>query len=201
MASLGTLLGTMGRCRGFLAAKSVMPCPSLRQVVRVFSTSLRGIGPCLFWGLVFVRRPWLARGGAGESFRSRPPGRCPSSYSEAIDYIDRQTGGRRWGATGRGGQVGHSTFDGTEYHRHYPAVPAGRHLASSLNFLEEATRDRHHSRIVGAGGIGMIIIERFRAQLYDQVAFVVLNVLVLIFAIDWLSKRVRVWAIGEKHDA
>jgi phosphonate transport system permease protein len=51
---------------------------------------------------------------------------------------------------------------------------------------------------VGAGGIGMILIERFRAQLYDQVFFVVLNVLVLIFIIDWLSKRIRLWAIGEK---
>ena len=44
----------------------------------------------------------------------------------------------------------------------------------------------------------MILIERFRAQLYDQVFFVVLNVLVLIFVIDWLSKRIRLWAIGEK---
>lgn len=26
----------------------------------------------------------------------------------------------------------------------------------------------------------------------------VLNVLVLIFVIDWLSKRIRLWVIGEK---
>jgi uncharacterized membrane protein len=32
------------------------------------------------------------------------------------------------------------------------------------------------------------------------VAFVVLNVLVLIFAIDWLSKRMRLWAIGEQGE-
>jgi phosphonate transport system permease protein len=54
--------------------------------------------------------------------------------------------------------------------------------------------------IVGAGGIGMIIIERFRASLFDQVAFVVLNVLVIIFAIDWLSKRIRLWAVGTKSE-
>ena len=44
----------------------------------------------------------------------------------------------------------------------------------------------------------MILIERFRAGLYDQVVFVVLNVLLLIFFIDWLSKKIRFWAIGEK---
>jgi len=74
-------------------------------------------------------------------------------------------------------------------------------ISQSLYFLESNTRSATILGIVGAGGIGMIIIERFRASLYDQVAFVVLNVLVLIFAIDWLSKRVRLWAIGEKHDA
>jgi phosphonate transport system permease protein len=44
----------------------------------------------------------------------------------------------------------------------------------------------------------MILNQRFRAQHYDQVYLVVLNVLVLIFIIDWLSKRIRLWAIGEK---
>lgn len=45
--------------------------------------------------------------------------------------------------------------------------------------------------IFGAGGIGVIIIERLRASLYDQVAFVVLNVLVVIFVLDGVSTRVR----------
>jgi phosphonate ABC transporter permease subunit PhnE len=71
-------------------------------------------------------------------------------------------------------------------------------ISQSLYFWESNTRSATILGIVGAGGIGMILIERFRASLYDQVAFVVLNVLVIIFAIDWLSKRIRLWAIGEK---
>ena len=39
-------------------------------------------------------------------------------------------------------------------------------------------------------------IERFRATLYDQVAFVVLNVLLVVAIIDWLSGRLRSTLIG-----
>jgi phosphonate transport system permease protein len=77
-----------------------------------------------------------------------------------------------------------------------PVLPV--FISQSLYFWESNTRSATILGIVGAGGIGMIIIERFRAGLYDQVAFVVLNILVLIFAIDWLSKRIRLWEVGEK---
>ena len=39
-------------------------------------------------------------------------------------------------------------------------------------------------------------IERFRATLYDRVAFVVLNVLLVVAIIDWLSGRLRATLIG-----
>jgi hypothetical protein len=44
----------------------------------------------------------------------------------------------------------------------------------------------------------MIIIERFRAGLFDQVAFVVLNVLVVIAVIDYGSGLIRKRFIGER---
>ena len=50
---------------------------------------------------------------------------------------------------------------------------------------------------VGAGGIGMIIIERFRAGLFDQLAFVVVNVLIVIAIIDYGSGLIRKRFIGE----
>ena len=70
-------------------------------------------------------------------------------------------------------------------------------ISQSLYFFESSTRSATILGLVGAGGIGMIIIERFRANLFDQVAFVVLNVLVCIFVIDWLSKKIRARLIGE----
>jgi phosphonate transport system permease protein len=192
MAFLGTLLGTLGALVvGFLAAKNVMPFAVVRQIVRRILDVLRGIDQ-LVWGLVFVRAVGLGPLAGVLAIFVSDLGTLSKLYSEAIENIDRkQVEGVR--ATGAG-QLGIIRYG------YIPQVlPV--FISQSLYFLESNTRSATILGIVGAGGIGMIIIERFRASLYDQVAFVVLNVLVLIFAIDWLSKRVRLWVIGEKHDA
>lgn len=191
MAFLGTLLGTLGSLFvGFLAAKNVMPFAVVRQIVRRILDVLRGIDQ-LVWGLVFVRAVGLGPLAGVLAIFVSDLGTLSKLYSEAIENIDRkQVEGVR--ATGAG-QLGIIRYG------YLPQVlPV--FISQSLYFLESNTRSATILGIVGAGGIGMIIIERFRASLYDQVAFVVLNVLVLIFAIDWLSKRIRLWAIGEKHD-
>lgn len=191
MAFLGTLLGTLGALVfGFLAARNVMPVRIVRQAVRRFLDILRGIDQ-LVWGLVFVRAVGLGPLAGVLAIFVSDIGTLSKLYSEAIENIDRkQVDGVK--ATGAGPL-------GIIRYGYIPQVlPV--FLSQSLYFLESNTRSATILGIVGAGGIGMIIIERFRAQLYDQVAFVVLNVLVLIFAIDWMSKRVRLWAIGEKHD-
>lgn len=192
MAFLGTLLGTLGALVvGFLAAKNVMPFAVVRQIVRRILDVLRGIDQ-LVWGLVFVRAVGLGPLAGVLAIFVSDLGTLSKLYSEAIENIDRKQveGVKATGAS----QLGVIRYG------YIPQVlPV--FISQSLYFLESNTRSATILGIVGAGGIGMIIIERFRASLYDQVAFVVLNVLVLIFAIDWLSKRVRLWSIGEKHDA
>ncbi len=191
MAFLGTLLGTIGALGvGFLAARNVMPVTLVRQIVRRILDVLRGIDS-LVWGLVFVRAVGLGPLAGVLAIFISDLGTLSKLYSEAIENIDRkQVEGVK--ATGAGPL-------GVIRYGYIPQVlPV--FISQSLYFLESNTRSATILGIVGAGGIGMIIIERFRAGLYDQVAFVVLNVLVLIFAIDWMSKRVRLWAIGEKHE-
>lgn len=190
MAFLGTLLGTLGSLVvGFLAAKNVMPFGIIRQIVRRFLDILRGIDQ-LVWGLVFVRAVGLGPLAGVLAIFVSDLGTLSKLYSEAIENIDRkQVEGIR--ATGAG------PLAVIRYGYIPQVLPV--FISQSLYFLESNTRSATILGIVGAGGIGMIIIERFRASLYDQVAFVVLNVLVLIFAIDWLSKRVRLWAIGESR--
>jgi len=189
MAFLGTLLGTIGSLIiGFLAAKNVNPSGILRQVVRRFLDILRGIDQ-LVWGLVFVRAVGLGPLAGVLAIFVSDLGTLSKLYSEAIENIDRkQVEGVR--ATGAG------PFAVIRYGYLPQVLPV--FISQSLYFWESNTRSATILGIVGAGGIGMILIERFRAQLYDQVFFVVLNVLVLIFIIDWLSKRIRLWAIGEK---
>jgi phosphonate transport system permease protein len=189
MAFLGTLLGTIGSLFvGFLAAKNVMPI-RLRAAGRAalprYPARHRpaGLGPRL--------RAGRGAGAAGRCARDLHlrPRHLSKLYSEAIENIDRkQVEGVK--ATGAG------PFAVIRYGYLPQVLPV--FISQSLYFWESNTRSATILGIVGAGGIGMILIERFRASLYDQVAFVVLNVLVIIFIIDWLSKRIRLWAIGEK---
>jgi phosphonate transport system permease protein len=191
MAFLGTLLGTIGSLFvGFLAARNTMPIAIVRQIVRRFLDILRGIDQ-LVWGLVFVRAVGLGPLAGVLAIFVSDLGTLSKLYSEAIENIDRkQVEGVR--ATGAG------PFAVIRYGYLPQVLPV--FISQSLYFWESNTRSATILGIVGAGGIGMILIERFRASLYDQVAFVVLNILVIVFAIDWLSKRIRIWAIGAKSE-
>ncbi|MCR9067366.1 MAG: phosphonate ABC transporter, permease protein PhnE [Rhodobacteraceae bacterium] len=191
MAFLGTLLGTLGSLIiGFCAARNVNPFGWLRQIVRRFLDILRGIDQ-LVWGLVFVRAVGLGPLAGVLAIFVSDLGTLSKLYSEAIENVDqKQVEGVK--ATGAG------PLAVIRYGYIPQVLPV--FISQSLYFWESNTRSATILGIVGAGGIGMIIIERFRASLYDQVAFVVLNILVIIFFIDWLSKRIRLWAIGEQRD-
>jgi phosphonate transport system permease protein len=188
MAFLGTLLGSIAALGiGFLAARNTMPVTVFRQIVRRFLDILRGVDQ-LVWGLVFVRAVGLGPLAGVLAIFVSDMGTLSKLYSEAIENIDRkQVEGIR--ATGA------SPLKVVRYGYLPQVLPV--FISQSLYFFESSTRSATVLGIVGAGGIGMIIIERFRANLFDQVAFVVLNVLVCIFVIDWLSRKIRERFIGE----
>ena len=187
MAFLGTLLGSLGALFvGFLAARNIVTLALPRHGVRRILDALRGIDQ-LVWGLVFVRAVGLGPLAGVLAIFVSDLGTLSKLYSEAIENIDRkQVEGVK--ATGAG------PFSIVRYGYLPQILPV--FISQSLYFLESNTRSATILGIVGAGGVGMIIIERFRATLYDQVAFVVLNILVLIAIIDWVSKRLRTWLIG-----
>jgi phosphonate transport system permease protein len=189
MAFLGTLLASIAALLiGFFAARNTMPIGIVRQTVRRFLDILRGVDQ-LVWGLVFVRAVGLGPLAGVLAIFVSDMGTLSKLYSEAIENIDRkQVEGVR--ATGA------SPIKVVRYGYLPQVLPV--FISQSLYFFESSTRSATVLGIVGAGGIGMIIIERFRANLFDQVAFVVLNVLVCIFVIDWLSRMIRERFIGEK---
>ncbi|MDO5659165.1 MAG: phosphonate ABC transporter, permease protein PhnE [Paracoccus sp. (in: a-proteobacteria)] len=189
MAFLGTLLASVAALFvGFLAARNTMPVFLIRQVVRRILDVLRGVDQ-LIWGLVFVRAVGLGPLAGVLAIFVSDTGTLAKLYSEAIENIDRkQVEGVR--ATGAG------PIKVMRYGYLPQVLPI--FISQSLYFFESSTRSATILGLVGAGGIGMIIIERFRANLFDQVAFVVLNVLVCIFVIDWLSKKIRERVIGEQ---
>jgi len=188
MAFLGTLLGSVAALGiGFLAARNTMRVTILRQIVRRFLDVLRGVDQ-LVWGLVFVRAVGLGPLAGVLAIFVSDMGTLSKLYSEAIENVDRkQVEGVR--ATGA------SPLKVARYGYLPQVLPV--FISQSLYFFESSTRSATVLGIVGAGGIGMIIIERFRANLFDQVAFVVINVLVCIFVIDWVSRKIRERFIGE----
>lgn len=189
MAFLGTLLGTIAALGlAFFAAKNTMPMFLVRHGVRRLLDIFRGIDS-IVWGLVFVRAVGLGPLAGVLAIFISDMGNLAKLYSEAIENIDRkQVEGVR--ATGA---------DGARVIR-YGYIPQIMPVFISLSLysFESSTRSATILGLVGAGGVGMVIIERFRAGLFDQVAFVVLNVLVVIAIIDWGSGLIRKRYIGER---
>ncbi|MGY6703997.1 phosphonate ABC transporter, permease protein PhnE [Roseinatronobacter sp.] len=189
MAFLGTLLGTiLALALAFFAARNTMPVGVIRHAVRRMLDVFRGIDQ-IVWGLVFVRAVGLGPLAGVLAIFISDTGNLAKLYSEAIENIDRKQveGVRATGAdTGRIIRYGYLP----------QILPV--FISLSLYSFESSTRSATILGLVGAGGIGMIIIERFRAGLFDQVAFVVLNVLVVIAVIDWGSGLIRKRFIGER---
>ena len=189
MAFVGTLLGTIFALGlAFLAARNTMPVGLFRHAVRRLLDVFRGIDQ-IVWGLVFVRAVGLGPLAGVLAIWISDMGNLAKLYSEAIENIDRKQveGVRATGAdTGRIIRYGYLP----------QILPV--FISLSLYSFESSTRSATILGLVGAGGIGMIIIERFRAGLFDQVAVVVLTVLVVIAVIDWGSGLIRKRFIGER---
>jgi phosphonate transport system permease protein len=65
-----------------------------------------------------------------------------------------------------------------------------------LYYFESNVRSATIIGIVGAGGIGLQLAEQIRTYDFDQVAFVIIMILVTVAAIDWLCARLRFAVIG-----
>jgi len=69
-------------------------------------------------------------------------------------------------------------------------------LGHALYFFESNARSASILGVVGAGGIGLQIAERIRVRNWDEVAFIIILMVVMVMAIDWLSQRLRRRLIG-----
>ncbi len=65
-----------------------------------------------------------------------------------------------------------------------------------LYYFESNTRSATIIGIVGAGGIGLHLVEQIRVLEWDKVSFLILMILVTVAAIDWISSRLRHAIIG-----
>ncbi len=189
MAFLGTVIASLLAVPlGFLAAANVVRFGLLRHAVRRFLDVLRGVDQ-LIWALVFVRAVGLGPLAGVLAIITSDTGTLSKVYSEAIENVEKkQLDGVK--ATGAG----------TLQLYRFGALPqiTPVFLSLSLYFFESNTRSATILGIVGAGGIGLQLSERMRANLWDQTAFIILMILVTVAVIDHLSRLIRERFIGKR---
>jgi len=74
-------------------------------------------------------------------------------------------------------------------------------LANSLYFLESNVRSATILGVVGAGGIGFFLMDRMMISAWQEVALIIILILVTVAAIDALSRALRVRLIGQRASA
>lgn len=189
IAFLGTLLAAIiAFPLGFLAARNTMANAIVRFLTRRFSDSIRGVDT-LIWALIWINVVGLGPFAGVLAIMTSDIGAFSKLYSEAIEGIDRKPGE---GVTSTGGTKLHAIRFGI-----VPQVMPVL-ISQTLYYFESNTRSATIIGIVGAGGIGLYLAEQIRTYEWDQVAFIILMILVTVAVIDLISSRLRLAIVGER---
>lgn len=189
IAFLGTLLAVIiSFPLGFMAARNTMANAAVRFLTRRFSDSIRGVDT-LIWALIWINVVGLGPFAGVLAIMTSDIGAFSKLYSEAIETIDRKSGE---GVTSTGGSRLHAIRFGI-----VPQVMPVL-ISQVLYYFESNTRSATIIGIVGAGGIGLFLAEMIRTYEWDQVAFIILLILVTVAAIDFVSSRLRLAIVGTR---
>ncbi|NLS01840.1 phosphonate ABC transporter, permease protein PhnE [Rhizobium sp. P32RR-XVIII] len=190
MAFLGTLLGAVAAFPlAFLAARNITPSRALNQVLKRFFDFLRSVD-MLIWAL-FLTRAFgpgpLA--GSGAIFLTET-GTLGKLYSEGLENIDNKP---REGVR--------STGASTVLEHRYGVVPQIIPVIVSQTLYQWESNVRGATIIgaVGAGGIGLKLWEAMRTNAnWENVAYMVILILIVIFLFDGASNALRHRLMGTK---
>lgn len=182
MAFLGTLLASLiALPLGFLGARNVIPSTLFRFLTRRVFDVFRGLDQ-LIWALVFVRAMGLGPIAGILAIFVSDTGVLAKLYSEAIENAERgQIDGVR--STGANRLM---TLRLGVLPQVLPLM-----LSQALYQLESNSREATILGLVGAGGIGLRLSERIQINAWDQVAYIVVLILITVAIIDLISKRIR----------
>jgi phosphonate transport system permease protein len=172
----------------FLAAANTSPHPVIRFAVRRGLDTIRGIDT-LIWALVFVGVVGLGPFAGILAIAVSDTGALGKLFSEAIESADERA---RESVLASGGTQLLAVRFGL-LPQILPII-AGQ----ILYYFESNVRSATIIGIVGAGGIGLLLSEQIRTYDFDQVAFVVVMILVTVAMIDWVSGKLRFAIIGRR---
>jgi len=187
MAFLGTVIAAvLAIPLGLLCARNVLPVRIAQFFFRRTSDTLRGIDQVI-WALIFVRAVGLGPLAGILAIIISDTGTLAKLYSEAIENAEKkQVDGIR--------ACGGNPIQTVRFGIIPQVLPVM--LSNVLYIFESNTRSATILGIVGAGGIGFYLADRIRTMLWEEASFIMIMILVAVYAIDWISKLIRRRLIG-----
>jgi phosphonate transport system permease protein len=142
---------------------------------------VRGID-ALIWALVWINVVGLGPFAGILAIAVSDTGTISKLFAEAIENVDKRPieGVRASGAN----SVQAMRFGVLP--QVFPVM-----LSNSLYYFESNTRSATILGIVGAGGIGLELADRIRVMAWDQASMIIVMILVTVYFIDTLSRRLR----------
>ncbi|MGM0584194.1 MAG: phosphonate ABC transporter, permease protein PhnE [Pseudomonadota bacterium] len=183
MAVLGTLCAAfVGLPLAFLAARNFTPSMLLRFGVRRVFDVLRGID-MLIWSLIFIRAFGLGPLTGALAIAFTDTGSLGKVFSEALENVDdKQIEGV------------HSTGASQLQRYRFGVIPQilPVFLSQGLYFLESNVRSATIIGALGAGGIGLMLVETMRTSRdWENTLYIIILTVLVVFAMDWLSGWLR----------
>jgi phosphonate transport system permease protein len=187
MAYLGTTLAVVVAVPlGFLGARNVISRRIFHFVTRRLFDGLRGLDQ-LIWALVFVRAMGLGPIAGIMAIAVAETGVLAKLFAEAVENIDRR---QVEGITSVG-----AGFVGVLRFAVLPQVLPVM-ISQTLYSIESNSREATILGLVGAGGIGLRLSERIQINAWDQVAYIIVLILISVAVIDTTSRYLRLRLIG-----
>lgn len=188
MAFVGTLFATLlAFPLAFIAARNITPNRPANWLMKRFFDFIRSVD-MLIWALFFTRGfgPGPIPGIAAIFFTDT--GALGKVYAEALENVDdKQREGMK--------SVGASPAAVNRYGVVPQVLPV--FVSQSLYFWESNTRSATVIGAVGAGGIGLKLLEAMGTNSdWDKVAYMVLLILGVVFIFDNISNAIRSRLIG-----
>ena len=187
MAYVGTMLAVVFAIpMGFLGARNIIPQRIFRFVTRRLFDGLRGLDQ-LIWALVFVRAMGLGPIAGIMAIAVAETGILAKLFAEAVENIER---GQMEGITA----VGAGFLARMRFAVLPQVLPVM--ISQALYSIESNSREATILGLVGAGGIGLRLSERIQINAWDQVAYIIVLILVTVAIIDTTSRHLRLRLIG-----
>ncbi len=188
MAFLGTFFATLVCIPiSFLTSKKVFRFTILRFIIKRILDMIRGVD-ILIWAIIYVRAFGLGPLAGLLSIFTADVGTLGKLFSEATDNADtKQIEGIE--------SSGSNKISVIRFGIVPQIIPI--FISQSLYFFESNTRSAVILGVVGAGGIGLQLTERMKAQYWDQALFIIVLILIMVTIIDTLSRAIRKRIIDE----